>query len=77
MHNIPLTWNWKHSLFISYLVTGGFPWLELLQTKAKEGNKDAEEKDYTGEEGDGSHEAFSTERERDTQRETIQDYVHH
>lgn len=70
MHNEQLMGFWKCSLFISYLVTGRFPWLELLQTKAKEGKKDAEEKDYAGEEGDGLDEACNREGGETTTQES-------
>lgn len=36
----------------AHLVAGGFPWLQLLQAEAKEGEDDAGEEDHKGEEGD-------------------------
>lgn len=36
--------------------------MQLLQTKAKEGRKDAGDKDHAGENGDGSDGAYSVDR---------------
>lgn len=36
----------------THLVTRGFPWLQLLQAEAKEGEDDAGKEDHKGEEGD-------------------------
>lgn len=40
--------------------------MQLLQTQAKEGKKDAGQKDHTREEGDGAEGAYSKDKQRNS-----------